>query len=184
MLSRRAHSVGRSAIRLLLVLGPALVSCRDTERQQSPERVGSWAPLFPWPIVAVHANVLPDGRVLAWGLAGHPVVWDPGSGTFTTVPSPSPVFCSGHAFMADGRLFVAGGETTTFLGRNETVIFDPVTTRWTSAEPMRYARYYPTVTTLGDGSMASVAGQDERGKEVTIPELWSGGGWRELTGRN
>ena len=33
---------------------------------------GSWTAPFPWPIVALHMSLIPDGRVLAWGLKGTP----------------------------------------------------------------------------------------------------------------
>ena len=45
-----------------------------------------------------------------------PFVWNPTDGTVTMTPYPRRadgttvnLFCSGHAFLPDGRLFVAGG---------------------------------------------------------------------------
>ena len=47
---------------------------------------------------------------------------------------------------------------------------------------MRYARWYPTVTTLPNGELLSIAGTDENRANVPIPEVWQvGGGWRTLT---
>ena len=40
---------------------------------------------------------------------------------------------------------------------------------------MAAGRWYPTVTTLADGRMVTVAGRDSASNEVLIPEIWEGG---------
>src|SRR5262249_52269556 len=74
-----------------------------------PATLGSWDQPFSTPIINLHLSLLPNGRVLSWGHAGVPQVWDPTSGNFTAVPSPSLLFCAGQTFLADGRLLVTGG---------------------------------------------------------------------------
>src|SRR5256884_3710483 len=69
-------------------------------------QLGQWSAVFPAPIVQLHLHLLPDGKALSWGFNGDPQVWDPAAGTFTPVPSPSLLFCSGHTFLADGRLLI------------------------------------------------------------------------------
>src|SRR5213080_5176408 len=52
-------------------------------------QLGQWSAVFPAPIVQLHVHLLPNGKVLSWGLNGSPQVWDPATGTFAAVPSPS-----------------------------------------------------------------------------------------------
>jgi len=120
--------------------------------------------------------------VLTWGHLGDPQVYNPADGSFTAVPSPSMVFCSGHTFLSDGRLLVSGGHLDDRRGIRDANIFDPASSSWTPIESMSFARWYPTVTTLSDGTVVALAGTDQKGDQVTVPELWSGGAWRQLTG--
>jgi hypothetical protein len=39
------------------------------------------------------------------------LLWDPATGEFKQVHTPSDMFCAGHAFLPDGRLLIAGGTT-------------------------------------------------------------------------
>jgi galactose oxidase len=149
----------------------------------SPEATsGRWSSVFTWPIVAVHLSLLPSGKVLSFGHYGDPQLWDPASGRFTAKPSPSLIFCAGHTLLADGRLLVAGGHIADGRGLPNTNVFDPATESWSAVAPMHTGRWYPTLTTLGDGSVLSVSGEDQNGALSPVPELWTGSGWRELTG--
>lgn len=143
---------------------------------------GEWTAPFPWPVVAVHLHLLPTGRVLSWGHIGEPQVWDPETGNFQAVPSSTMVFCSGHAFLPDGRLLVTGGHLDDKRGLRDANIFDGSTEAWTPVQPMSRARWYPTSTTLADGEILTLAGTDERGRDVATPEVWTGNSWRSLEG--
>ena len=143
---------------------------------------GSWTAAFPWPVVPLHASLLTTGRVLTWGLAGSPQVWDPATGQFTEVGSPVELFCSGHSLLPDGRVLVAGGHIAADRGIPDISIFSPADESWTASTPMRRGRWYPTATTLANGSVVILAGRDETGAEVAEPEVWSPSGVRELTG--
>lgn len=63
----------------------------------------------------VHAALLRSGKVLFFGLSTGKDTWlwtpDTGAGTFNlTANKPGDsLFCSGHSFLSDGRLLVAGG---------------------------------------------------------------------------
>lgn len=84
---------------------------------------GSWSTMeLPeeFRINAIHAALLNTGKVLIVAGSGNDrksfdagtfrsIVWDPSDDTFTEVPTPADMFCSGHAFLPDGRLVVAGG---------------------------------------------------------------------------
>jgi hypothetical protein len=147
--------------------------------------IGAWSAVLPAPIVQVHQHLLFDGRVLSFGgSSGIPQVWNPATGTFTAVPSPALMFCSGHTFLPDGRVLVAGGGTGNGLGHTNSDIFDPATASWTAGPDMAYARWYPTNTTMPDGEVVTIAGADENGSPVPVPEIWNGTSWRSLTGAN
>src|SRR5881396_1086778 len=91
------------------------------------------------------------------------------------------MFCAGHNFLPDGRLLVAGGHITDGHGLPNTNLFDPVMHTWQAGSPMAKGRWYPTNTTLPNGEVVTIAGTDEGGANVTIPEVWNGSSWRQLT---
>src|SRR5918995_1396326 len=145
---------------------------------------GRWAAPIPTSLVAIHMHQLPTGKVLLWGHQGDAQLWDPanpGAG-FTPVNLPYEVFCSGHAFLPDGRLFVAGGHISNNHGLPMGTIFDPISGNWSATQlPMARGRWYPTTTVLPNGEVLVVAGADENGAMVTVPEIWNGSEWRLLT---
>src|SRR5690349_17331036 len=144
-------------------------------------QVGQWSPLRAAPLVQIHLHLLLNGKVLSWNRTGDTDVWDPATGTFTPVPAPSLLFCAGHDFLPDGRLLVAGGHISDLHGLPNTNVFDPATDTWQALPPMAAGRWYPTNTTLPDGEVVTLAGTDTAGNNVTVPEVWNGTGWRQLT---
>lgn len=69
---------------------------------------------------AIHAAVLPTGKILLIAGSGNKedmfragtfksLVYDPATGQGRMVPTPSDMFCAGHAFLGSGNLLVAGG---------------------------------------------------------------------------
>ncbi|HEX3236573.1 MAG TPA: kelch repeat-containing protein, partial [Gemmatimonadales bacterium] len=143
---------------------------------------GQWTAPFDWPIVAVHMMLLPDGRVLSIGRTRNPQVWDPATGVFTDLPSPARLFCAGHVLLADGRVLVVGGHISDGHGLPNMTLFSPTDNTWSSSTPMARGRWYPTATVMGNGDVAIEAGTDEDSLVVTIPEVWSNGSIRQLTG--
>lgn len=153
---------------------------------------GKWDPPVDWAIVPLHAHLLPTGKVLAWGkyelngTMAMPRLWDPAAGPPSTaqmIMVDTMLFCSGHAFMPDGRLMVSGGHKADDRGLDVTNIFDPVSQTWATGLPkMAKGRWYPTVTTLWDGRMLTVAGRDTTSTVVTAPEIWENNQWVQLTG--
>jgi galactose oxidase len=153
---------------------------------------GKWDPPIDWDIVPLHMNLLPTGKILAWGKLesggsmGMPRLWDPTSGppgTAQMVALDTMLFCAGHALMADGRLMVSGGHKKDNRGIDVTNIFDPTSETWVPGLPkMAKGRWYPTVTTLPDGRLVTVAGRDTASQVVLIPEIWENDQWVQLPG--
>ncbi|HJU29605.1 MAG TPA: hypothetical protein VJ718_10565, partial [Candidatus Binataceae bacterium] len=186
---------------LAAVAGAALAPL-SLAQSTNPSVIGQWSSDSPWPTVGVHLIVLPDGRVLTWGED----IPAPGATAFPTyvvsIPSGSTdtsnvkqliinddIFCSGHNFMTDGRVFVAGGGNqpapTDGTGRVTTDIFDPSTNTWSSGPTMSEPRWYPTVTTLADGELAIQDGsEDANFTPALTPDVVSADGTsiRSLTG--
>jgi hypothetical protein len=148
---------------------------------------------MPWPVVAIHAHLLPNGKVMAWHNNGLQLttqthLWDPATGGFTSVLNPhTHMFCSGHAFLPDGRLLVAGGHHLANLaGEPHTNVFDSSTNSWTRLADMNAGRWYPTVTALGNGELLAVSGTfldgSGQAQNNSEPQVWqTAGGWRSLS---
>jgi galactose oxidase len=158
------------------------------------KKVGRWDPVFSLPNVAIHTNLLPNGKVLFWGRrdtpknsldvhACTPLIWDPITGRTTTTPRPRNgdgrtinLFCSGHSFLPDGRLLVAGGHLLDGLGLEEATIYDYRNNSWTPLPVMNTGRWYPTALTLEDGTVLVLAGD----VVLDVPQIWDGAAWRSL----
>jgi hypothetical protein len=150
--------------------------------------VGRWESPIPWPIVAIHAHLLPNGKVLTFGrMHENPAMWNPGApgsgGSFESPGHPGDLFCSGHSLLPDGRLLVAGGHSgTDNFGTLTTYLYDGALNSWSRGQDMRNGRWYPTNTTLATGDVLTISGGDTAGVRNLIPEVWENGTWRALTG--
>jgi Galactose oxidase-like, Early set domain/Glyoxal oxidase N-terminus len=164
---------------------------------------GVFGALVTWPLNAIHAVLLPDGRVMSYGTdqqgqqGGQYVydVWNPALGTGTeahlVLPNmtPTDIFCSGQSvFSTSGEVLITGGDLTINGKRNfsnqQTTVFQPQTNTITAAEPMLYARWYPSIVSLPDGDKLILGGrQDKPDVAVPTPEVYrQGTGWRTLWG--
>src|SRR4051812_48407317 len=147
---------------------------------------GKWGAPIATNILAVHAHLLPTGKVFFWGRTGEARLWDPAhpSAGFTDVTKLYQVYCTGHTFLPDGRLLIVGGAISTVgnpKGDARGTIFDPATGAFSTATPMAQGRYYPTLTTLPSGKVLAFSGSDQTGAPVTVPEIGDGVTWRRLT---
>jgi len=174
---------GASAFVLLLFL--VAVAVRSNAQASTQ---GQWSAVANWPTRAVHATLLPDGRVFFvsyYDESLHPNIWDPVSNTFTaTAASSYRLFCAGHTTLADGRVFIAGGHVADFTGYPHAVIFDPATNGFTSLPDMNTGRWYPTVTALPNGDVLVVSGDINANTNVdALPQVFqfSTKTWRTLT---
>jgi hypothetical protein len=139
-----------------------------------PGNVGQWGPVVSWPVVAINAALLPNGKVLAYDSIGdhatetYPVqdhtratVWDPATGSQSdvTLNDGYNIFCSGFSHLRNGNMFVAGGNKDQQLnGILQTHYFDWSAGTWSLGVSMSYARWYPTVTAMGNGEMLITSG--------------------------
>ncbi|MBV9563864.1 MAG: DUF1929 domain-containing protein, partial [Bradyrhizobium sp.] len=177
----------------------------DERAATTREQDGHWEAVIRLPNVPVHSHLLPNGKVLFWGrrvdLKGDMdqqqcdvYLLDPNTAethkvSSPTLPDESPVnlFCSGHALLADGRLFVAGGHLTDGHGVNQASLYDWEHDAWTPLPPMNHGRWYPTVTLLADGGVLVTSGTFAEGAGPVqlndVPQIWSAEtGWRSLNG--
>jgi len=164
----------------------ALPFADHTSKAVSPmsATVGQWSSSFPWVNVAVHLSLLPDGRVLSFGRlnGGTPQVWDPSTGSFTGIPSPSLLFCAGMTYLPSGKLLVVGGHIADGLGLPNSNVFNFSSNSWTAGPAMALGRWYPTATMLANGEVLVMAGTDQNGNTVMVPEVRRDNAtWLELT---
>ena len=157
---------------------------------------GMFGPVLPWPFIPIHAALLPDGRVMNYGTTDPQTaqiyydVWDPSQGggvdSHLILPNQTntDIFCSGLGLLTDGTLLITGGSTTIGDVRNFAInkvnIFDPVQNVLTPFGDMLYARWYPTVVPLPDGTALLVGGIGHQSGQdptvlsgVTVPELYT-----------
>jgi hypothetical protein len=154
--------------------------------------VGSWSAPATWPLVALNSVLMRTGQVLVYEDSGVSAqVWDPGTGNFTPVPNNlTDLFCSGHSALADGRILVVGGHGTDYntdIGSADANIFNPSTLQWTQAARMTYRRWYATSTTLPDGRILALSGNDTSATSyVATPEIYnpSTNSWTQVTTGN
>jgi hypothetical protein len=175
---------GASDFVVLLLLVVAVPVCSNAQASTQ----GQWSAVANWPTRAVHATLLPDGRIFFvsyYAESLHPNIWDPVSNTFTATASSSyALFCAGHTTLADGRVFIAGGHIADYTGYPHAVIFNPATNGFTTLPDMNTGRWYPTATTLPNGDVLVVSGDINSNTNVdALPQVFqmSTKTWRNLT---
>ena len=141
-----------------------------------------------WPYKAVHANLLPNGKVIWWPSfadGDNPTLWDPSTNTNTPLAHVGAnIFCSGYGLLSTGQLFVAGGHVTNWVGLDTVYTYDPSTNSWTQLPAMNNGRWYPTVTKLPNGDMLAISGWINTSQGVNVePQVWqrATATWRSLT---
>ena len=162
--------------------------------------IGAWSSVKPWPLIAVHAVLMPDGRVLTYGstASGQQTaifiydVWDPSAGLdagHLTLPNNTgtDIFCSSQVVLPSGnQVFIAGGDnwtgsSTTNTGNNNSNLFNFGTNTLTRQNNMNRARWYSSSITLLNGETYIQGGSGG----TDFPEIRSTSGiFRLLTGAN
>ena len=176
-------------------------------------------------ILAIHAALLPTGtkgQVLILGGDEHNAaqagrdatpanpaevdntrIYDVDAKTITYVPSPTTdVFCSGHAFLGDGRFVIGGGTESwesgegpggghihgggSFGGHQACWVFNYISKTWERIADFNFdnsfgktggGRWYPTLVSLPNGDIMAFSGHPSRRSDHwhnnTIPERYN-----------
>ena len=152
---------------------------------------GRWTTLpYLMPINPIHLALLNTGKVLIVAGSGNvpaetnyrAAVWDPQAGSIVTQPVAWDMFCNGMVVLPDGRPFINGGnlQYDPFHGELKNAVYDPATDVFTDVQSMAHGRWYPTVTTLGDGRVMTFSGLTETGRTNSTVEIYTvGSGWSQ-----
>jgi hypothetical protein len=172
-----------------VVLALGLLSSMPPALHAQPATQGQWRTLTTQtPINPVHVALMNTGEVLIVSGSGNvatetffqAAVWNPISQTFQTQTLDWDMFCNGMVVLHDGRVFVNGGnlQYDPFFGERRSAVFDPQTHTFTNVQNMADGRWYPTVTTLGDGRVMTFSGLRETGGTNSTVEIYTvGSGW-------
>ena len=166
---------------LVVCLSIAVLTSAVSLRGQTSED-GQWGAVFSMPLVAVHAAIMPAGRLLffdAWEIPGTPSarLWNPATNVYTAVPNGfAELFCAGHVLTANGRLLTSGGHNGAGVGTTDATYFDATTLQWTALPDLNYARWYPSITPLADGRTLTLGGAISRPDIAEIPEILAANG--------
>jgi hypothetical protein len=201
--SRFAHLRFVSVLSLLCMLAPQLVAQANIQ--------GRWRTLSQlMPINPVHVALLHNGKVLVIAGSGNcppgqttpapacptgapygpsnnsgALLYDPATNNFTQFTLSWDMFCNGMVVLPDGRAFINSGtlQYDPFHGELRSAVFDPATNVFTNVQNMAHGRWYPTVTTLGDGRVMTFSGLTETGATSTTVEIYTPGtGWSQEFG--
>jgi len=160
---------------------------------------GFFGAAVPWPIIGLHAVLLPDGRVMNYGTDENGQqgaqliysVWDPAEGTGPSSHMVLPnttgtdLFCSAQTVLQNGQVLITGGDVTINGVRNysaqETQIFDPAANTLSQNGAMAFARWYPTIINMPNGDAVILGGRQNYDVAASMPEVFnSNTGWRTL----
>jgi hypothetical protein len=138
-----------------------------------PGVVGSWSPVFAAPVVPIFEALLPSGKILMWDSVGdapaesyaehtftRAAVYDPATKTSKRVDvQGANIFCAGFVQLANGNIFVAGGNADSGLnGIRKTHVFDWRTESWSRGPDMQDGRWYPSVASMPDDEALIIGG--------------------------
>ncbi|MEO8223704.1 MAG: galactose oxidase-like domain-containing protein [Gammaproteobacteria bacterium] len=161
---------------------------------------GTWSAVTPWPLIPIHAVLLPDKRVLSYGSTASGVqsgsfiydVWDPASGLsggHLTLPNltSTDIFCSSQLVLPTGNnVFIAGGDVyngsqVQNSANPNTNLFDYLANTLTRQTNMNRGRWYSTSTALLNGEVYVQGGTSGTDR----PEVRQANGtFRLLSGAN
>jgi hypothetical protein len=169
--NRRAVTQALALSAFFVALGPAWAQ-RELQGEWVTRPETMPIDTSPNPVNPVHAALLRTGKVLVIAGSGNDpsedvyraAVWDPATGAIAVQTIDWDIWCSGMAFLPDGKVFIAGGTINyepTFTGARFTTLYDPFNSTFTRVEDMAHGRWYPTVIALPDGRMLTLSGYND-----------------------
>ena len=152
--------------------GPVIKGSTATQSQAAAIEVaagdpvaGSFGPQVAWPIMPIHAVLLPDGRVMSYGTDTNGVqtafyqydVWNPQLGTGATAHTVLPngtatdIFCSSQLVLLNGNVELYGGDNLpaeTNTQNRDVNQFRPAENTLVRTGSMNRLRWYSSATIL------------------------------------
>jgi hypothetical protein len=192
-------TVGATPVNLVQPTDPFLGTMTPTANAAV---TGMYAPQTDWPLVAIHAALLPSGHVVSYGSpAGEARQgglayddWNPAAGTAAAAHRQVASmhgydsFCNALEFLPDGRLLMVGGNSTT-----ASMTYDPATGAQAMGPALARQRWYASVLRLPDDRVVVLGGGSyyntqayrtptDNSGVATVPEIGTGtGAWTSLT---
>lgn len=106
-----------------------------------------------------------DGKVLIID-GTNSQIFDPASGMFTVaIPLNTARYRPNAALLPDGRVLVAGGQSTSNVVLSSAEIWNPATNTWSATNPMATARHSASATRLPNGRVLIAGGVNSSGKQ-------------------
>lgn len=159
----------------------------------SAQSAGQWSLSSNTTTVAIHASVLPSGKIFYFAGSGYHSshqdgpyearVLDPVAGTESSVSMSEDLFCAGQAPLPNGNILIAGGTQLYDIasdncngkwhGLDSAFEFDWSTGSLNKVQNMRHGRWYPTCVTMPNGDVMATGGYDEYGDHNRLVEIYS-----------
>jgi hypothetical protein len=156
------------------------------------QTAGSWSSGSNTRTVAIHASILPNGRIFYFAGSGYHSSHQNGpfearvlnlsTGSQTNISMSEDLFCAGQAPLPNGRILLAGGTLRYDIASNN------CNGKWhglssayevsssgslTKVASMRHGRWYPTCVTLPNGTVMVTGGYDEYGDHNRLVEIYN-----------
>jgi hypothetical protein len=185
-LEKRVNAIARTLGRKPGTRVAALAAIGD------PGTTGSWSGVIDAPVVPIFSALLPSGKILMWDSVGdapaesytthnftRAALYDPVTDTSKRVDVAGyNIFCAGFVQLANGNVFVAGGNLNSALaGIRQTHVFDWRTETWSRGPDMQDGRWYPSVASLPNDEALIIGGGPTVAEVRTVS-----GALRRLTG--
>jgi fibronectin type 3 domain-containing protein len=165
---------------------------RLAPRLASAQTSGSWALGQNTTAVAIHAALMPSGRIFYLAGSGYhrnrpngpfdARILDLSTGSEKNLPLAEDLFCIGITHLANGNVLLAGGTlmyddnpdncSGTWYGLNSTHEVDAQSENLIFTASMAHGRWYPTLVTLPDGNAVVFNGLDEYGSFNLLVEIY------------
>ena len=178
------------------ILGNVKHSLREPSNTPLPpayaQSSGSWSLGQNTTVVAIHAALLPTGKIFYLAGSGyHPNrsngpfearILNLGTGLEKNLTQSDDLFCIGITSLKNGNLILAGGTLMydsnpdncngEFHGLNAVYELDVQTENLNWVTSMAHGRWYPTLVTLADGKVLILNGLDEYGSFNRLVEIY------------